>query len=261
MKKSESKLIAPWLSRPMPGTDPRELRVGDLTLRDRFDGRDYWLAHAHGEPGEQREKAERWMRWPLNTEFEAVSLSPLFPDRPLVLETETPLCLSPGSETRIYARCPLWARVELLGRKSLPVCELPSVVLSNTWFGAFTDGVLGYWVSSRTRTEVRPDPERPWLAVCPVWIRNRSDEELKIERLCLRGEHLSLFAAAGQLWADETQVVFRGPDNISRLDYAGKAPAEAGAATRIAPPRARPEEGFAARTFATWKNLRQHAAL
>ncbi len=243
----------------MPGAEPRVTRIGDLTIRERFDGRDFWLASDHDGAASNGAEPD-WMRWPLNAGYETVTLTPVFPDRPVVVETETPICLTPGSETRIYARCPLWARLDLIGKKQLPIRELQTVVLSNTWFGAFTDGTLGYWVSSHARTQIKSDPSRPWMAICPVHIRNRSDVELKIERICLRVERLSLFAMDGQLWADETRVAYRGPDNVSRIENTGKRPAEATGSRLATPPRVSAKESFTARTFTSLKTLSQSVA-
>lgn len=252
-------MFKPWKTRPMPGDKPRLTGIGDLMTRERFDGHDFWLASGHRTDSNPEEEPT-WMRWPLNAEYESVALTPLFPDRPVVVETETPICLTPGSETRIYARCPLWVRLDLIGKTQLAIEELPTVVLSNTWFGAFTDGVLGYWVSSRTRTQIEPDPSRPWMAICPVHIRNRSDVELKIERICLRVDHLSLFAKDGQLWADETQVAYRGLDKVSRIENTGKRPTEADGAKLASAPRAPLDDSITARTFSSLKALSQSVA-
>ena len=247
----------------MPADEPRQIRIGELILHDRFDGRDFWLAKEYakfdGEASSVDTTADekpKWLRWPLNADYEQVALKPIFPDRPVVVETEIPLCLTPGTATRIYARCPAWARVELLGKGDpLSIEELPSVMLSNTWFGAFTEGALGYWVSSRARTRIEPDPAQPWMAICPIHIHNTSEIELTIERICLRVEHLSLFASAGQLWADETQVSYRGVDKVSRIQNTGVAPQDAGNAILATPPREPMGNGITAKTFASLKAL------
>ena len=252
-------LSNPWETRPMPGDEPRVTTIGDLTLRERFDGRDFWLAGGH-DVAAPPDKEPDLRRWPLNADCKSVTLTPLFPDRPVVVETEIPICLTPGGQTRIYARCPLWVRIDLIGGKQLAIEEFPTVILSNTWFGAFTDGTLGYWVSSRTRTQIEPDPSRPWMAICPVHIRNRSDVELKIERICLRVERLALFAEDGQLWADETRVAYRGPDSVSRIENTGKRPAEAAGSRLVSSPRVSVKESFTARTFTSLKALSQSVA-
>lgn len=252
-------LFQPWTSRPMPSDKPRSTRVGQLRLLERFDGQDYWLASEHLDLETKKTGADAkeptWLRWPLNAAYERVALKPVFADRPVVVETEVPLCLTPGGFTKIYARCPLWVRIELQGRDSLLIEELPSAPLSNTWFGDFLEGTLAYWVSSRTRTRIEPDSSQPWMAICPIHIRNTSDIELKIERICLRVEHLSLFAAEGQLWADETQVRYRGLDKISRIENTGKAPDEARDAILAAAPRETMSDGITAKTFASLRAL------
>jgi len=255
-----TKVFSPWERRPLPGEEPRPTVIGDLTLLERFDGRDYWLARVH--TTSKTEPAEpKWLRWPLNEDYDTVSLAPLFPDRPVVVETEVPICLTPGSQTRIFARCPLWVRLDLVGRSQLTIDEMPCAVLSNTWFGVFTDGTLAYWVSSRAQTRIEPDPARPWMAICPVHIRNQSEVELKIERICLRVERLSLFAQDRQLWSDETRVAYRGLDKISSIENSGQRTQETSDSLLVAPPRVSAKENIAARTFSSLKTLSQSIAL
>lgn len=245
----------------MPTDEPRLTQIGRLRLRERFDGRDFWLASDYsdigdGKTGNEGEVKLQWLRWPLNADYDQVAHRPVFPDRPVVVETEVPLCLTPGGTTKVYARCPVWARIELPGKDDpLIIEELPTAPLSNTWFGDFIEGTLGYWVSSRTRTRIEPDPSQPWMAICPILIHNTSDIELKIERLCLRVEHLSLFAAGGQLWADETRVTYRGLDKISRIQNMGTAPEEAEGAILATAPREPMGNGITAKTFASLKAL------
>ena len=254
-------LFEPWTAREMPTDKQRVTRIGQLCLRERFDGRDFWLASEYLDMGDGKAEKEgeaklQWLRWPLNADFDQVAIRPVFPDRPVVVETEVPLCLTPESTTKVYARCPVWVRIELLGKGDpMIIEELPTALLSNTWFGDFIEGTLGYWVSSRTRTRIEPDPSQPWMAICPIQVHNTSEIELKIERVCLRVEHLSLFASGGQLWADETRVTYRGLDKISRIQNTGTAPEEAKGAILATAPREPMEHGITAKTFASLKVL------
>jgi hypothetical protein len=196
-----------------------------------------------------------WSRWALESACQEIRLVPLFPDRPVVVKPESAFRVTTGAQARIYVRVPLWVRIEPAIPESMPLVEIPTIVLSNTWFGTFTNGELCYWISSGARMQIEPDPSRPFLAICPIQIINRADEELYVEKLCLRVGKLSLFNQGGQLWADETRIIHKGGDEASRIEISGRAPREAGEAELVSPPREADKNGFAARTFTTLKDL------
>ena len=100
-----------------------------------------------------------------------------------------------------------------------------------------------------------PDPDHPYLALCPIQIVNESEEELKVENICFRVSGLSLFLKDGQLWADESILAFSGKEGGSEIRAAGSPPPEAAGAELISSPREPARQGLAARTFASLRDL------
>ena len=247
---------------------PQAWTIGPLRLWSKRVAKEIWVAFVHAEadtdegvsPSLLPEKLD-WSRWALASEADEIRFVPLFPDRPVVVKPEAAFRVTKEAQARIYVRVPLWVRVESAGADSVPLAEIPTAVLSNTWFGTFTSGELCYWISSGARMQITPDYSRPYLAICPIQIINRADEELYVEKLCLRVGRLSLFNQQGQLWADETKVIFKGSNDASRVEVSGTAPVEAGGAVLVSSPREAGTSGFAAKTFTTLKDLSGLGAL
>lgn len=252
-----------WGEFPLPLEVSSRWEFGPLQLWCKIVHNDFWVTYQHQElekgAGRQNsiEPPEEvcWSRWPLKGAYERIRVSPLFPGLPVVVKPESPFILTPQAKTKVYVRCPLWIRLELVGKPNLTIEEVPTVVLSKTWFGEFTDGELCYWISSAARSQIETDPDRLFMAICPIHISNQSKEELIVEKICLRVGRLSLFDSKGQLWAGETRIAYDGSSNFSLVETTQKSPIEAGGGKLIAPPRNPASKNFAEKTFASLKSL------
>lgn len=255
----------PWGVHDLPAGGTGTVEIGPLELWVRFRAGEIWLAHASGDwtrsggdpAREPPSDEEGWVRWPVPEGTGGLRLSPVFPPRTLVVKPELSFRLLPHSGARIYVRVPLWARVEATGgEEDVTLTEVPSVVLSDTWWGEFTDGELCYWLPTSARRSVGPDLFAPHRAVCPLDLSNRSEGELEVEKIALRVAHLSVFRGAQGLWSDVTRVRYRGENEGSDIDVAGRAPEEAGSeARRVTPPRTPLTKSFRTRTFSRLRTL------
>lgn len=197
-----------------------------------------------------------WSRWAMPIESATLQLVPMFPDRAMVVKPEESFRLIPQVRTRINARVPIWIGIDFFqGDKTSRLAEIPTVVLSKTWFGSFTDGEGCYWISSGLRAKIDPDPQRYYQAICPIEVVNNSNAELLIDKICLRVANLALFFGENQLWSDETNIVFEGKDEVSQVTTTGAPPPEAPGTVRVSEPRTPMKKGFTANTFDTLKDL------
>lgn len=263
----------PWSVHDLEEGVDRRFEIGPLGLRVRWIAGELWLAHARTEdegtrddgtiqrrtgpdtPEALLDEPEEWARWSAGGDGVKLRLTPVFPDRPLVVGPEHSFHLLRGARVGIYIRVPLWVRVELLGRQETVVTEIPTLVLSDTWFGDVTEGELCYYLPTTARREVTPELFEPHLAICPLQLSNPSEDDLAVEKIALRVAHLSIFGRGDELWSDRTRVQYRGEAIGSDLRITGRPPEEAPGAELITPPRTPMGRGLRARTFAQLRHM------
>ncbi len=256
--------LRPWGAYPFPSDAPYVIEVGPLRIWVKVVAGDFWVGCEHAEAGTNSRAPEEgrvepaddleWTRYPLESEFESLRVSPVFPDRPVVVETEAHLVLKPGASALIFVRCPLWVAIELTGVKAQHLVDLPTAILSDTWFGSYTEGDLCYWISSSAAKKIHPDLSRPFLAICPVRIMNESDEDLIVEKLCLRVEALSIFESDRQLWSDELILRHLGSREPAKIEATGHPIVEVGSARFVCAARHR-RSTLTAKAIDTLKGL------
>lgn len=233
-----------------------EKRLGDLRLRLRRRPEEVWMLVSHDEAEEDGRSPdgavedEEWVRWAARPD-EGLELRPVMPDRPVVVSPEQPFFLPPAGRARVFVRIPLFVRIQIPdghgGGSALD--EVPSQVLSDTWWGTFTEGELGYWIETRARREIDPSLYESHMAICPFILSNRSDQVLPVERFALRVAYLTLFGRDDACWTDEVQVRYKGGVEGSEIRYTGQVPEQAGDVELMAPSREKAPRGLHARTF------------
>lgn len=190
-----------------------------------------------------------WKRWALRNGDHSARLRPILPDRSIIVKPEYEIHLLKGSHVRTYTRVPIWIGIEVIGETTVLITEIPAQVLSNTWFGSFTDGELCYWLATSARRSMPLELIQPHHAVCIMDIRNLSDNDLKVDKICLRVERMSLFEHAGHLWADDTEITYEGDDDAAQIKNDGLPPVEVKDAVKVNDPRHPHKRGLAERAF------------
>lgn len=251
-----------WGDRPGPAAgETLRLDIGPLTLWIRSDENGIWFAHARtreGEPtpGEPPDEAE-WSRWALDDAPYHLRLTPVLPDRPLVVKAEHAFTLQRRASVRVFVRVPAWVRLEVVakrGGRASVLAEIPTVHLSDTWWGDFLYGELAYWLSTSGRRVLTPDFFEAHMVVSAIQLDNLSQDDLQVEKLSVRVEHLSIYEQDGWLWAEEVRVDYHGEDEGSDIHMDDKPPKEAAGARELTPARAQ-KRSFRTRTFARLKAI------
>lgn len=251
-----------WGERPVPAHgETVRLDVGPLSVWVRGVENELRVTFARrgaGEaPGAEPPPEAEWDRWALNDRQKTLRLLPALPDRPLVVKPEHAFTLMHRAQARIYMRIPAWVRLEVAERPGGPgtlLVEIPTVPLSDTWWGDFMEGELAFWLVTQGRREITPELFEPHLIISAVQMENTANTDLQAEKLALRVEHLSIYEKDGWLWAEEVRVLYRGEDEGSDIHMDDKPPKEAEGAREISPARHQ-ARSFRARTFARLKAL------
>lgn len=251
-----------WGERAMPAAgEVARLDVGPLTIWVRAQKDELWIASVRaegpGEPDRALPDHAAWSRWALPEGYGTLRITPAFPDRSLVVKPEHPFTLMRRARARIYMRVPIWVRLEVAqgpGGRWTPLTEIPTVTLSETWWGDFRDGELAYWIVTTGRTRLTPDLFLPHLVISAIQLDNLSDDDLTVEKHILRTEHLSMYEDEGRLWAEEVRIEYRGEDEGTEVHMDDRPPREADGAREISPARHQ-GKSFKARTFARFRAL------
>lgn len=254
---------APWGDHDLPDpSEHREFVFGPLEIRVRRVQSEIWIAHRRDTDGaapddwdDDAAAPTDWSRWALRDEDTQLRLVPALPDRMLVVKVEQPFTLLNRADARIYTRVGASIQIQAVGdRGATDLVEIPVERLSDTWWGDFRTGESAYWLATRARREVPHELLAPWQIVCTLQLSNRSSDNLSVEKLALRVEHLSVFGSEDRLWAEEVQVEYRGEDEGSDIEMTGRPPGEAAGASKVAAARVK-SRGFRARTFEKLKSL------
>ncbi len=240
----------------------RNLRLGPLTLHARRSCDEWQIAL-------ERQRAARgavsgeitavdenldaegldWHRWVVADASGGLELLPAMPDRPVVVRPDHPITIPAREKAKFYVSVPVWVRV--LARPAGNVLlDVPSLVMSNIWYGDFMEGELCYSLTSRARRELAaPGADEFSRAVCPVVVANDAAEELRLERLCIRVQHIGVLEGSGRLWTNRVDVEFRGGDRGEHITYGRSAPDECPEARQLTQPRVPEAVSLLRRTF------------
>lgn len=251
-----------WGDHPIPEQGKTErLEIGPLVIWLRGVENELWVTFHRSTEGEEPPTEiptdADWSRWALPEDHKYVRVSPVLADRPLVIKPEQTFTLIRRASARIYMRVPVWVRLEATAGPSGPrtlLTEIPTIHLSDTWWGDFQTGEMAFWLATKGRRHITPDLFEPHLVISAVQLDNRSEDDLPVEKHALRVEHLSIYEKDGWLWAEEVRVVYHGEYEGSEIHMDDLPPKEAEGAVEISPARHQTRT-FRARTFARLRAL------
>jgi len=194
---------------------------------------DYNLETVSTEPDFlEKEKSDSvvWSRFVVNGHFSDIKLIPVLPDRPVVVSSENPIMIMPGSSALFFVTVPVWVRLCTGKNGTITLTDIPSAPLSNTWFGDPLNGELAYSSRTQARRTAAEAPSLPNRVICPVRVGNSSTEPLDLQKLCIHVEHLKVYrekpgeshsedGGTNRLWTNEVLITFYGIDLMSKIDY------------------------------------------
>lgn len=171
-----------------------------------------------------------------------ITLMPALADRWVVSQPSDPLFITPDEEVMLYISSIIWVRL-FTRNGSVLLRDVPVIRPSDTWYPPNNplDGQLCY--SARTAARLNPAllPRRPFRAVTPLKIKNKSSITLPIERVAIPVPSLAIYhTATGQLVTqsvDAMSVERERGKSVVEVDL-GKRPTNAlGETTKLAEAR------------------------
>jgi hypothetical protein len=165
-----------------------------------------------------------WNRFVFEDPSCTIQLMPSLQDRAVVVSSETPVRILPNNSAIFFVSIPIWISIFAGEGMKAMLTEIPTIILSNTWFGDPMNGELCYSLSTHARRlieELRVSPQR---AVCPFRIKNNSSEHLDFQMIAVNVEHLRLYLGPERLWTNEVFIDFFSRDQASQIDISDKVP-------------------------------------
>ena len=195
-----------------------------------------WLVAYEHQPGElyagkqvaaqkvQKPEDLVWNRFVYEDPSCIIQLMPALHDRAVVISSETPIRMLPGNSALFFVSIPIWVRIYTGESKKAMLIEIPTITLSNTWFGDPMNGELCYSLSTHARRKVEDLEASPQRAVCPFYVRNKSTEQLEFQMMAVHVEHLKIYKDSDRLWTNEVYINFLSNDQLSQVNYSEKEP-------------------------------------
>jgi hypothetical protein len=205
--------------------------------------------------GKRIPKDLNFSRWVVGRDLSTLQFIPAMPDRSIVVRPALPLKVPADRDALFFTSIPVWIRVTAGSAEGITLCELPSLTLSNTWFGEPTAGELCYALRTRAVRTLEEIETRAYAAVCPITVRNRAPKELNFERLCLRVEHLSVYQSPDRLWTNELEVRFQGEEQSSQVTIGREAPGFAEIPAKLCDARQPAEKTILKQSFSVLRSL------
>lgn len=253
----------PWGRFPIQDGTVYRSRIGPLTVYLRREDGDWYVADQHDPEGisldptapvpETEAVPMDWTRWVSDQNDPnmpgVVEIAPALPDKPVVVRPSGSFNIPAGVDVTLYFAVPVWVSIKATEPRPAPLVTVPTVILSNTWFGDPGSGELGYVLRVDPSKNHREVTSTPWQALCPLTIRNISTDELAFERFSLQTDSLGIWSTQNHLWTDGVTVSFPGPDKPAQVHSSSTAPAGFDNAIRLSPPREGQNSRFFRRSF------------
>ncbi len=233
-----TQLIAPW-SDLKGGSAVADLELDRLTLSLRHGPEECWLEYCYNSlvDGERCAGPQQSMRFLLSKGGDGIRIAPQLADRPVVTRPLVPTELLPRERTTLLVSTVVWARIHV-GEQTL--AELPTLRLSDTWFGANTRrGELCYATQTRARLQKDHLSNSAFRAITPITITNEGIDNLKLERINVPVPHLTLYCDGERFWTSALSVIREKNLGTAELHIDAKPPTNA---VTVAQPR-RPIRG------------------
>ncbi|MFH1531938.1 MAG: hypothetical protein ABIK09_14525 [Pseudomonadota bacterium] len=234
-----------WDLMDVPPGQTRRVAIGPLCLWIRRMEHEWRLAWAGNEsPGARRDDAAagdeppphaEWSRWAAPAGETRLQLIPVLPDRGVVVRPTGSFRIPPGVKVRLFVPLPVWVRVAT--GSATVLTEVPTTHLSNTWFGEPDAGELSWAVKADPRFTFEDHAPAGHEALCRVDIHHKGGEQIELNRLFVRVEHLRVYRAGAHLWTNGIKAVYEGGEKVGSVDYLKSAPSQAAGAVKLSDER------------------------
>ena len=146
-------------------------------------------------------------------------IAPALPLKPLVFKGSG-LNVLPEQKITLFLKIPLTFQIYFSKVQSENLLrEITYKRLSNTWFGDPDSGEPAFTLGSEYFLDFNELNISDFEAICPVTVKNSATENLNVQRLIIRDEHLTLYRNDNKIVTSLIEIEFKGKDTIGDVDY------------------------------------------
>ncbi|NNE35018.1 MAG: hypothetical protein HKN13_07270 [Rhodothermales bacterium] len=193
-------------------------------------------------------------RFSVQKTSEDLLIEPVLANRAVIVRPKNALYVEGKESSTLYVSTPVWLRIGIGEHRILT--EVPSIRPSDSWFGAHTrEGELCYSSTTEGRTQPENIPFRAHRVVTPVSIENDWTDDLRIERIRIPVQYLSVFRdGRGYFWTESMHFERIKENEIASRRIDRGAPEAAQKAKLIVGPREVRDRSGLVRTFSSLIN-------
>jgi hypothetical protein len=251
-----------WSPRRMGEDRVTMVRLGPLRLWLARAEREWGFAFEHGEGADLSDITQvpedvvptglDWTKVLFEKSPREYQVKPTVPDRPVVVKPTFPVLIPDGEYGTFYSLLPCFLKITLsVGKTETTLATIPSRMLSDTWFGSAVDGELCYslpFTAERDPDDLEPLPHH---IICPIEVHNRSEEDLKFEKLCFRPRFIGIYCGDSRLWSSRVSIQHEGSYRGTTVRYHTTPPEGDPNLVQISKPESREEHRLSRLTFSS----------
>jgi hypothetical protein len=208
------------LWQPLSGLKGREYQFAGLTLKVEVE--DGYLVICQ----QRAEELEVCSRVYLGDDSGELAIVPQYCGLPVLNKLSDPIVVHPGQRVIMFVRLPYLIAVRLRrGGHELEMSTHDLQQLSCSWFGTPDRGELAHSYYSPlffTAGEVKRSEKE---VVCPLYVRNESEEVASFDRLFIRTRHLAIYESGLGLISNTLKLTCAGGGEV-RVEYMERPPRE-----------------------------------
>jgi hypothetical protein len=183
---------------------------------------------------------------------------PAFPTKAVVFRNNKTIKISAGESAHLYFRIPLTMQFYFHEVKDENrIFEMPLQRLSDTWFGEPDSGEPAFSIGNNYDIALSEVNALPWEAIVPVEIINNTTGLFELQRLILRVEEFSLYLKNKQLFSNNVEIEFRGPEHAGNITLSAKKEIHGDKPSMFARPRTSGNKNLLRKSFYFIKNIYQ----
>lgn len=183
---------------------------------------------------------------------------PAFPTKAVVFRNNKTIKISAAESASLYFRIPLTMQFYFNEVKDENcMFEMPLQRLSDTWFGEADSGEPAFSIGNNYDIALSEVNALSWEAIVPVEIINNTTAMLELQRLILRVEEFSLYLKNKQIYSNNVEIEFRGPEHAGNITLSVKNEIHGNKPVLFAKPRISGGRNLLRKSFYFIKNIYQ----